>query len=103
MSWTPWQSMQVGTSGLPSTRAWPWTLSRYFFWISAWQRAHVCGMPTRPSGSSFPSSPVIFFWVCGLWQSEQTAAFLLPPAIALRWTPSSCFLNCSSWHCSHEV
>ena len=60
-------------------------------------------MPTRPSGSSFPSSPVIFFCACGLWQSEQTAAFLLPAAISFMWTPSSCFLNWSSWHCSHEL
>ena len=29
MSWTPWQSMQVGTSGLPVTRAAPWTLFWY--------------------------------------------------------------------------
>ena len=54
-------------------------------------------------GQQLSPSPVIFFCVCGLWQSEQTAAFLLPAAIVLMWTPSSCFRNWSSWHCWHEV
>src|ERR1035437_4814390 len=109
MSWTPWQSLQVGATMRPIlSKARPWMLSMYcaaawgfFIWYSSvspgllWHLAQVPGRFSLKTGDAgFLGESM----ACEPWQSQQLAAPEAPILWLTPWMLAAYCLTGSWWH-----